>query len=317
MEQKSRAFTFTLNNYVEEDFELLEDVFLNENVDYLCYGKEVGESGTPHLQGYIKFKNPRSFKSVVKKHHRWHLEKAIKPPLANKRYCEKQGDFTEFGNSPKGKGKRSDIDIVKEMVKEGKPMSEICDEVTSYQGLKFAETLKKYKEIKRTWKPNVYWFWGASGTGKTRRAYEMFPDAWESGRDGKWWEGYDGHENIILDDFRADFCKFHELLRILDRYPYRIETKGSSRQLLARNIVITSPYRPSEIYRNKTQEDIYQLIRRIDIVEHFGGSIFGTDGTERRSSVILEKRRPATPEYGIDDEDKSFLDCINEGLRKF
>ena len=36
----------------------------------------------------------------------------------------------------------------------------------------------------------------------------------------KWWEGYDGHEVVLLDDIRKDFCKFHELLTLLDIYPY-------------------------------------------------------------------------------------------------
>ena len=36
----------------------------------------------------------------------------------------------------------------------------------------------------------------------------------------KFWEGYDGHDNVIIDDIRGDFCKFHQLLKLLDRYKH-------------------------------------------------------------------------------------------------
>ena len=69
---------------------------------------------------------------------------------------------------------------------------------------------------------------------------------------------------MLIDDFRKDFCKFHVLLRILDRYEFRVEVKGSSRQLRAKKIAITCPFHPRLVY--ETREDVGQLIRRIDKV---------------------------------------------------
>lgn len=74
---------------------------------------------------------------------------------------------------------------------------------------------------------------------------------------------------MILDDYRADFCKFSEFLRILDRYSYQIEYKGGTTQLLARNIYITTPKSPQETWANRTEEDLAQLLRRITEVRHF------------------------------------------------
>lgn len=96
-------------------------------------------------------------------------------------------------------------------------------------------------------------------------AFEMCKDPWVSGKDLKWWNGYDGEEEVIFDEFRGDSCKFSELLRILDRYPYTVEVKGGFRQLLAKKIVITSCYAPETVYK-KNEEDIKQLMRRIDKV---------------------------------------------------
>lgn len=44
---KCRNYCFTLNNYKEEDIEKL----LKSDVKYITFQKEVGDSGTPHLQG--------------------------------------------------------------------------------------------------------------------------------------------------------------------------------------------------------------------------------------------------------------------------
>ena len=144
--------------------------------------------------------------------------------------------------------------------------------VNSYQLVKFGSELLKYYEKKRDWVPNVKWYYGSTGTGKTKAAYDEYngKDFWRSSKNLKWWEGYDAHENVLIDEFRADFCTFHELLEILDRYDYRVECKGGSRQLLAKNIIITSNKHPKDIFEHRCEEDIEQLMRRISSVKCFG-----------------------------------------------
>lgn len=200
-----------------------------------------------------------------------------------KAYCTKDSDRVpgsavfEWGVPPQ-QGKRKDIDTVKDVLRAGGGMRDIAERVSSYQALKSGELLLKFFEAKRDWKPEVLWFHGATGTGKTKRAFELFAEkkasesdeAWVSGKNLQWWEGYDAHQFVIFDDFRKDFCTFHELLRILDRYPYRVMTKGGSRQLLAKYIVITCPWKPEVLFNTRSDEDIQQLMRRIDSVELFG-----------------------------------------------
>lgn len=270
---KTRNFVFTVNNFTEENVqELLK---LESEVDYMIVGEEIGESGTPHLQGYVRFKSQRSIAGIVKVLP-GHIEVAGGSPMSNFNYCSKDGKFWELGQRPKGKGKRTDLDEIKALVKEpGTTLEKIYEVAQGYQAFRMGEIGIGIYTPKRNWPMVVEWYWGPTGSGKTRKAVDGNPEAWVSGRDLKWWNGYERQETVIFDDFRADFCKFHELLRILDRYPYRVEVKGGSRELVARKIIITCPKNPRDVY--KTREDIDQLLRRITLVERFGSMDHGSE----------------------------------------
>lgn len=286
MAQKSRNFCFTVNNYTEQDIAFYNSI----DCKYICYGIEVGEQGTPHLQGFISFVNARSVKGIIKVL-RGHISVAKGSPSQNRDYCSKDGKFYERGIIPKGQGKRSDLDIVKSRVLAGDRLSSvIVEDCKNLQQLRFAEKLSEYKPRVSRDKPLVRWYWGPTGTGKTKSAVEEFPDAWISGKNLRWWQGYDDHTEVIIDDFRPDFCTFHELLRILDRYPYTVEVKGGSRSLVAKVIIITSCSPPARLYgAGEIREDIEQLLRRIDEIREFGtGSEVG--GNNRAPTSFDELR---------------------------
>lgn len=263
---KIRNACFTLNNYTDEQHDQIQ-LYLND-CKYYVIGKEIAESGTPHLQGYCEFKNSRSFNAVSKSLFNAHIEPRKGSPEQAADYCKKDGDYIEHGEISQ-QGQRTDIDVVRDAVKANptRPMREVTSIATSYQSIKVAEQYLKYHEVKRDWKPEVKWYYGPSGSGKSKTANEEMPNAyhWDT---VKWWDGYDAHEDVLIDDFRKNMCTFSELLKILDRYSYRVETKGGARSLLARRITITCPFHPSEVYA--TREDTYQLIRRIDSIKSFG-----------------------------------------------
>lgn len=287
MATKARAWCFTLNNPSEAADSQIKALVTNGTATYACWEHETAPTtGTKHIQGYIYFQNPRCLSGITKLIPGAHLEKAKGNAAQNKAYCHKEETVHfEVGTMPTA-GKRTDIDVIKEMVKENKPMPEILEAATSYQSMKAAECLMKYKKIEERVPPIVKWYWGPTGTGKTRKAIEEAgEDVWISGRDLKWWNGYFGQRNVIIDDFRGDFCTFHELLRILDRYPYTVEVKGGSQPLRATQIVVTSALHPKEVYKGKTAEDINQLLRRIHEIHKFpleqrlGTEVEGNTGT--------------------------------------
>lgn len=265
MEPKTRArnWVYTINNYTDEDIAQVQAL---KTTYHLC-GKEVGEQGTPHLQGYIELEAQQTMSALSKKIPRARLAVAKGTAEQNRVYTSKENLFIETGTA-KQQGKRTDIDDVRVTLKSGANMRTVVESATSLQSIRMAEIYLTYHEEKRDWLPDVKWYWGATGTGKTRQAYADSVDPFTCGTTIKWWQGYDKHEHVIIDDFRTGFCTLRELLRLLDRYPFLVECKGSSRQLLAKQIIITAPHKPDHYY-GETGEDINQLLRRIGEVREF------------------------------------------------
>lgn len=262
-QQRARAWCLTINNPTECDKATLEAY----DAEYIVVGDEVSPTTqTKHYQIYFRLKNAKTFSKIKKEFPTAHIEVAKGNDVHNRNYCTKEKLLFERGDVAV-QGKRTDLSVISEVIAKTPQMSAIIDFVSNLQGIRTAEKLLVYREPKRNWKPKVLWFCGASGTGKTKMAFELCPDAYMAMDTGQWWEGYDGHSDVIIDDMRKDFLKFHQLLKLLDRYPYRVEQKGLSRQFLAKTIIITSCYSPEQMY--DTREDIYQLLRRIDRIKYF------------------------------------------------
>lgn len=148
---------------------------------------------------------------------------------------------------------------------------DVYTQINSFSALKFAQTGAAYDSRARDWRTDVYWFHGTTGTGKTRTAYRITgEDVYFCNESLLWWDGYDGHKDIIIDDFRASFCKLEYLLRLCDRYPFRVAVKGAYRCFLAKRIFITSSHSPESIF-DGVGDNVNQLLRRIRVVRLFTG----------------------------------------------
>lgn len=111
----SRRWVFTLNNYTAAEEQHVTTSAGTDRVDYLIYGRERGESGTPHLQGFFIVAQPitaRQAKALISG--RCHIEKARGTSEQARDYCKKDGDFVEFGIFPRQRGRRTDWDAYKD-----------------------------------------------------------------------------------------------------------------------------------------------------------------------------------------------------------
>lgn len=127
---RSRSWIFVINNYTDLDIASITDMcickFGTKGV-YLMMGFEVGEQGTPHIQGYLYFKEARTRKAISSDIPRAHLECAQGSPEDNIRYIvgpykdKKTGktkgvntDIYEYGRRP-SQGKASYNKVVEAM----------------------------------------------------------------------------------------------------------------------------------------------------------------------------------------------------------
>lgn len=114
----------------------------------------------------------------------------------------------------------------------------------------------------------VFCFWGRTGSGKSRRAWEEAGvSAYPKDPNTKFWCGYRHHQHVVVDEFRGGISISH-LLRWLDRYPVIIELKGGASVLACTKIWITSNIPPEQWYENLDEETIAALRRRMNIT-HF------------------------------------------------
>ena len=99
---RARHWQFTINNYDRNDERQLEHLGsrAGEDVRYLIYGKEVGATGTPHLQGHVSYNKQVWFSTVQNElPDGAHIE-MVRLLRRHIEYCKKDGAFAEFGTPP-------------------------------------------------------------------------------------------------------------------------------------------------------------------------------------------------------------------------
>lgn len=257
---RARNWVFTWNNYTTEDVIYTKTV----PCKYITWGEEIGEQGTRHLQGYVEFDTVKSLKTLRELFKNNHCEIRKGSQEQAIAYCHKDGfGIVECGTKAR-QGSRNDLDTIRQMAAD-EGMTSVA-RVGNLQQIKVAEKFLTYCEPGRTWETEVTWICGPSGLGKSTLAMQLAESfggrTYTKSNNSKFWDGYDGHETIIIDDFRDWWYPLTEVLRILNGKNCQIECKGSSRQLLARHVIITSIHEPDKHYRG-TGEDQFQLLRRL------------------------------------------------------
>lgn len=143
---RARSWCFTLNNYSDAEYESILSC-LRGKKDKWIVGKEVGENGTPHLQGYFYHNLQTRFGTLKKWNKRIHWEIARASADDNWKYCSKDEDFvTNYKPVPPYMGE----DLI------------TADQLYEWQ-------LPLIKLINGPWeKRTVHWFWSkCGGVGKS------------------------------------------------------------------------------------------------------------------------------------------------------
>jgi len=109
-----------------------------------------------------------------------------------------EGPF-EFGIRPLNPASKTDWDQIRKYAESGQ-----LDKIDSAILIRYYSNFKKIEKDHQVIPPRTepkqcYWYWGEPGSGKTRKATDEHPDAYKK-LAHKWWDGYQGHKTVILDD---------------------------------------------------------------------------------------------------------------------
>lgn len=262
---------WAITDHTLKSREFYTEFHYRNNVSYLVLGKETcPTTGKEHWQGLVIFKNEKSVDTVRKALPGVHVERCRKSELANERYCKKDGDWIEIGLAPSGQGKRNDLKKIIDMVKTGISDKEICEDIelapTWGRNYRALAEIRTMFEVERNWVTEVHYIYGEAGCGKSRLAYEAGATFVEVvGR--RFINGYNGEDVVCFDDVDKDtFPSRGQLLKLMDRYPYKIDIKGGSRNWKPRVIYMTSNFPPEETFYSIPYDDAVK--RRITKITH-------------------------------------------------
>jgi len=271
---QATAWCFTINNPTE----LVDDPSQWDGIKYLVYQLEEGESGTVHFQGYLVLEQKKTLAYMKSIHPTAHFEPRKGTHAQARDYCMKEprldGPY-EYGSFNEGKGRRNDWHTILEQVKEGISDRDLLEMYPRQFAVnnRAINVMRTTLLPKRNWAMTVNVYWGLPGTGKTRlvQTETEGADVYWKDPGNKWFDGYNGEQIVVFDDFKCNWFSLGVLLRLLDRYPMKVESKGGSMEFQARMIYITSQCHPREWYSaSATQQETQAILRRLTNIVYFG-----------------------------------------------
>lgn len=136
----AKNWCFTLNNYTPDD----ERKFQELDCQFLIYGREVGEQGTPHLQGYVQLHDKKRLTWLKKNiSYEAHWEAAKGTMQDSIVYCSKQ-DPNPFKKGVERHCGRNDLNAFKDAVKEGGYTAKRAREEFSEISMKYPRFVDAY-----------------------------------------------------------------------------------------------------------------------------------------------------------------------------
>jgi hypothetical protein len=270
MANRSRAWTFTLNNWSEEEL-----IRVKENLSecrYWIMGKEIApETLTPHIQGYLYCKNAVSFNTVrLWLLGRAHVEKARGNVAQNYEYCSKDKDFEEYGDRPMTAEEKGEVGKESQQVKwafiwEKAKAGKIAEVAEKYpkEAFVYARNLTLIRQIGVDGCADLndvcgLWLYGESGAGKSHRSRHIdVPEETYIKGINKWWCNYYGQRTVVLEDVGKDHAFLGDFLKIwADKWAFTAEFKGGSMaRMRPQRLVVTSQYRIDDIWMDKETRD--------------------------------------------------------------
>jgi len=247
---------------------------LPDSLNWIKGQLERGESGYEHWQFVFALKSKASLPAVKKifgiEEGHFELTRSEKA----EGYCWKDdtsiGHRFELGAKPIRRNEKTDWDTVWDDAVLGQFLKIPASiRVAHYRSLC---SISSHHIVAEPIRKKVYYLWGPTHTGKSHRAWsEAGMDAYRKNPRSKWWDGYQGQRNVVMDEFRGGI-DISYLLGWFDWYPATVEVKGSTVALKCTNFWITSNLPLERLYDNDPKVDettLDALRRRLEIIPMF------------------------------------------------
>jgi len=269
---RARGWVFTINNWLPSHEELLRTL----DSQYIVWGREVGERGTPHLQGYVFFKNAKTRSQVSRLIPGAYLDLRKGTHEQARAYAIKDGLFEEHGDRPMDASERSS--------KGGAATSAKWKSIAERAKLGDLDWIRENNpkeyvlhkpRLESLYAPNTApldgnllheWWVGPTGTGKSRALWDLYPQHFAKAIN-KWWDGYRFEEVVAIEEWSPEnIVTANALKRWADRYPFTGEIKGGTIQRLRpRKIIVLSNYTMEQCFTRT--EDLEPLKRRFKVIK--------------------------------------------------
>jgi len=249
--------------------------YLPEGIDYMIGQQEVGkELSEEHPEGYRHWQlvfhtcKKSRLSAVLPLFPEGRNIQATRSKAAIdyvwKEDTRVEGSSFELGVKPFKRNSAKDYDAILSNAKVGN-----IDAIPSDVLLRCYSTIRKIEKDYMKPEPmqrKVIVYVGKTGVGKSKTAWENAGwDAYPKDPNTKFWDGYNGQENVVIDEFRGRIDISH-VLRWFDRYPVCVENKGGGTCLKATTIYVTSNLHPLKWYPDLDAATYAALLRRIEIV---------------------------------------------------
>jgi len=180
-----------------------------------------------------------------------------------------EGSQFMYGEKPHKANSRIDYGIQMELARAGK-----FDEMDKGVYFKYKKTAESFyrDNIVAVYRDNVKikYFHGGTSTGKSHAArLEAGEDAYWKLSTNKWWDGYKGELNVVIDEMVPSVIGIAHLLRWFDKYKCICEVKGGSIGLRATNFWITSNLKPEILLADEKEVHQKAFMRRLTEVREF------------------------------------------------
>lgn len=293
---RTRKWQVTINNPSEHglDHGRLRAALEEMELEYSCMCDEIGEEGTYHTHLFVQGKNQIRFSTMKNKFPGAHFEMANGTAQQNRDYIRKEGKwakdkkketnlpetFEEFGECPiERPGRRTDIEDLYDWIKEGKTDLEIMEEDPRYMfnldKIDRARQIVLEGRFRGVWRNlHVEYWWGDTGTGKTRGVYEKhgYQNVYRITDYEHPFDSYRQQPVVVFEEFRSSL-KIQDMLSFLDGHPLELPCRYHNKIACYETVYLITNipiYRQYETVQKEFPSTYQALMRRIHDIRHFG-----------------------------------------------